>query len=167
MRQLTAMAGAALMALTITACSPAPDDESVLDDADPRTDEVVGTAGDEDMPRVADLVSNPDRYAGRTVTVEADVEEVFGPMAFALDEDSPLAGGIDNDLLVLSREASKLEAIDDQWMDNKVRVTGTVGTMAVVEVEREVGWDLDPQLEAELEERTAVLIADSVTRIED
>jgi hypothetical protein len=82
-------------------------------------------------------------------------------------KDSPFAGGIDNDLLVLSRKAGSPEAIDDQWMDNKVRVTGKVGKMAIVEVERELGWDLTSELEVEFEGTEAVLIADSVTRVDD
>jgi hypothetical protein len=130
-----------------------------------RIDGAAGTAGGE--MRVADIVAAPDEYFGRTVTVTADVEEVFGPMAFALDEDAPFTGGIDNDLLVLSRQAGDLEAIDDQWLNNKVRVTGTVGRMTVTEVERELGWDLDPELEIELERAGAVLIASSVNRVDD
>lgn len=118
-------------------------------------------------PDVADLVASPDRYVGQTVTVVADVEEVLTPQAFSLDEDAPLEGGIDRDLLVLSPKAANLSDIDDQWLNNKVRVTGKVGKMAVVEVEREVGWDLNPQLEAELERAGAVLIATSIERVGD
>lgn len=113
---------------------------------------------------VADIVGNPDAYLGRTVTVQADVEEVLGPMAFALDEDSPLTGGVDNDLLVFSRKSASLANIDDQWLNNRVRVTGTVSRMSVVELEREIGWDLDPRIEAELERVRPVLIAQSVER---
>jgi hypothetical protein len=134
--------------------------------ATPGEDPTVGTGGVAGSVTVADLVSAPDKYFGQTVTVVADVDEVFGPNAFALDEDSPIAGGIDNDLLVFSRKAGSLAPIDDQWTNNKVRVTGTVGRMSVVEAERELGWDLDPQLEVELEKRTAVLIAQSVERTE-
>lgn len=126
----------------------------------------VGTTGDGTV-RVADVVAAPDEYFGRTVTLEADVEEVFGPRAFALDEDAPFAGGIDNDLLVLSKEAGSLADIDDRWLNNKVRVTGTVGRMSVVDVERELGWDLDPEIEVELERAGAVLIASSVNRVQD
>ena len=115
--------------------------------------------------RVADIAGNPAQYAGQTVTVVADVEEVHGPMAFSLDEDAALAGGIDNDLLVISSKSGALSNIDDQWLKNKVRVTGTVGKMTVVEVEREVGWDLDRELEVEVEGARAVLIATSVERV--
>ena len=47
-----------------------------------------------------------------------------------------------------------------------MRVTGKVHEVSVVEVEREIGWDLDPEIEAELEDRDAVLIAESVRPIE-
>lgn len=117
--------------------------------------------------RVADLTGNPDRYFGQTVTVVADVEEVHTPMAFSLDEDAPLEGGIDRDLLVFSPKAGNLADIDDQWLNNKVKVTGKVGKMTVVEVEREVGWDLNPEIEAEVERAGAVLIATSIERVGD
>jgi hypothetical protein len=115
--------------------------------------------------RVADIAGEPDKYLGQTVTVVADVEEVHSPRAFSLDEDSPAAGGIDNDLIVLSPAAGSLSDIDDQWLDNKVRVTGKVGKLQIVEIERELGWDLDPELEVEVEKARAVIIASSVERI--
>jgi hypothetical protein len=115
---------------------------------------------------VEDIAGNPEQYMGQTVSVVADVEEVHSPRAFSLDEDSPAEGGIDNDLLVLSPQAASLSDIDDQWLNNKVRVTGTVGKMSIVEIERELGWDLDPQLEVEVEGAKAVLIAKSVERVQ-
>lgn len=115
---------------------------------------------------VADITGEPERFMGQTVTVVADVEEVHSGRAFSLDEDSPMSGGIDNELLVLSPQAASLSDIDDTWLNNKVRVTGKVGKMTIVEVERELGWDLDPQLETEVEGAKAVLIASSVQRVE-
>lgn len=116
--------------------------------------------------RVADIQEDPTRFVGQTVTVVADVEEVHSPRAFSLDEDSPAAGGIDNDLLVLSPQSGNLRDIDDQWLNNKVRVTGKVGAVNVVEVEREIGWDLTPELEVEVGKAKAVLIASSVERVQ-
>jgi len=114
--------------------------------------------------RVADITGNPNALIGKTVTVVADVDEVYGPRAFKLDEDSPLAGGIDNDLLVLGAKTGNLANIDDQWMNNKVRVTGVVQRMNVKNIERELGWDLQPNLETEFKDKP-VLIARSVERI--
>lgn len=114
---------------------------------------------------LAAITGDPNKYFGQTVTVVADVEEVHGPLAFSLDEDAPLAGGVDNDLLVLSPKAGSLSDIDDQWLNNKVRVTGRVGKLTVIEAERELGWDLNPELEVEVERGRAVLIATSVQRV--
>lgn len=120
----------------------------------------------EGTARVADIAGEPDKYLGQTVTVVADVEEVLSPRAFLLDEDSPAAGGIDNDLIVLYPNSDALRDIDDQWLNNKVRVTGRVGKVSIVEIERELGWDLRPELEVEVEKAKAVLIASSVQRVE-
>jgi hypothetical protein len=124
-----------------------------------------GTATSSDgSVRVADLMANPNAYVGREVTVVADLEEVLGPSALVLDEDAAFRAGIDNDLLVLAKTAGKLEHVDDQWLNNKVRVTGTVGRVSVVEVEREIDWELDPEMETEIEHSGAILIADSIER---
>ena len=112
------------------------------------------------------ITGNLNNYLGRSVTVEADVQEVFGPRAFTLDEDDALAGGIDNDVLVLGTQTGNLERIEDNWLRNKVRVTGTVRGLGLVEIEREVGWDLDRQIEAELEDVKAVIVASSVQRLQ-
>jgi hypothetical protein len=114
--------------------------------------------------RVADITGNPNAAIGKTVTVVADVDEVYGPRAFKLDEDSPLAGGVDNDLLVLSPKAGDLAEIDDRWTNNEVRVTGVVQRMNVRNIERELGWDLQPNLETEFKDKP-VLIARSIERV--
>lgn len=112
------------------------------------------------------ITGNLNNYLGKTVTVEADVQEVFGPRAFTLDEDDAFAGGIDNDVLVLGAQTGNLERIEDNWLRNKVRVTGTVRAVALVDIEREVGWDLDRQIEAELEDVKAVIVASSLQRLQ-
>ena len=111
------------------------------------------------------ITGNLNNYLGQKVTVVADVQEVHGERAFTLDEDDVLAGGIDNDVLVVGKQAGNLERVEDNWMRNKVRVTGTVRGLALAEIEREVGWDLDPKIEAELEDVKAVIVADSIQRV--
>lgn len=158
------MFSAACMAamLALTACNAADDRKDEPMPAVAGSEGATGTSG---TVRLADIAANPAQYAGQTVTVVADVEEVLGPKSFLLDEDAPIAGGIDNDVLVLGKQAGSLSDIDDQWRNNKVKVTGTVGTWSLVEVEREVGWDLDRKIEVELERVKAVLIADTVERM--
>jgi hypothetical protein len=132
-----------------------------------REQDATGTSGtttsSDTRVRVADLMANPNAYVGRQVTVVADLEEVLGPSALVLDEDAAFRTGIDNDLLVLAKNAETLEHVDE-WLNNKVRVTGTVGRLSVIEVERGIGWDLDPEMETELEHSGAILIADSIER---
>ena len=169
-RQALTLCGVLALALAPLACERAGDDTPMREPATDQSAYPVGTGGEMEEEsgtvRVADIAGDPEQFVGRSVTVVADVEEVFGPRAFALDEDAPLAGGIDNDLLVLGRDTRGLDEIDDQWLDNKVKVTGTVARSAVVEVEREIGWDLQPEIETELEGKGAVLIAESIERVE-
>jgi hypothetical protein len=146
--------------LSLAACDDAARDREAALPGGEAGDATPAAERPSDQIRVADLVGDPQRYVGQTVTVEADVEEVWTPYAFSLDEDAPL----DQDLLVFSPKATHLAAIDDQWIDNRARVTGTVRIMSVAELEREIGWDLDPELEAELEDVRPVLIASTVVR---
>lgn len=118
------------------------------------------------MVSLGTITGNLNNYLGKTVTVEADVQEVFGPRALTLDEDDAFAGGIDNDVLVVGAQTGNLERIEDNWLKNKVRVTGTVRGLALVDLEREIGLDLDPQIEAELEKVKAVIVASSVQRLQ-
>lgn len=110
----------------------------------------------------SDVAAAPDKYFGQTVTVRGEVQKILTPMSFVLDDDGPDLG---KDLLVFSPKAGTPTTIDENWRDQTVQVTGTVGKMTVVEIEREVGWDLDPQVEAEVESAGAVLIARSVERM--
>lgn len=150
-------------AIAASACNEQP---AYQDNPTPAAEsQPAGTSGTTASVRLADIAGDPGKYAGQTVTVVADVEEVLGPGAFKLDEDAAVAGGVDNDLLVLSKKAGTLADIDDQWTNNRVSVTGKVGKFTVVEVEREIGWDLAPELEAEVERVGAVLIATSLERM--
>lgn len=115
--------------------------------------------------KVEDLIKNTDKYMGQEVTIVAEVDEVLSPMAFALDEDAPFAAGIDNDVLVFYPKSAELAPLDDAWLNDEVRVTGTVSKMTVAEIEREVGWDLDPKIEIEVEKKGPVIIAKRVERI--
>lgn len=166
------------MALTVAlfslACDGRDNDDVAVDDtaaamAERATGATATAGGDVANPtgaiRIGEINDNLDRYIGDTVTVEADIEEVLSAFAFALDEDDALAGGIDNDLLVFGPQSAQLANIDDQWLNNRVRVTGTVHRMTVAQLERELGRDLDPNLESKVEGSRPVLIAHSVNRV--
>ena len=168
MKSLKTMTACAVVALSVavygcdrsetkTAQQTDPAPPAASSDATPAANTAIG---------VEDVMKNPDRYLGQEITVIGEVDEVLSPMAFALDEDAPLEAGIDNDLLVFYPKSASLADLDDQWLNDEVRVTGTVGKMTVIEIEREVGWDLDPKIEAEVEKQGPVLIAKKVERVQ-
>lgn len=156
------MFAAGITALVSFACARADDDKGV--------DDTLAVGGDVAVTpatiRVGDIMGNPTQYIGDTVTVEADVEEVLGTFAFLLDEDDALTGGIDNDMLVFSPKSAQLQDIDDQWLNNKVRVTGVVRQSGAADLKRDIDWDLTPKIESKFEGgQKAVLIAHRVERI--
>lgn len=160
--QLRTLFAAGVAALVALGCARSDYDEGVGD--------TVAVGGDVDMTtattRVGEIMDNPTRYIGDTVTVEADLEEVLSPFAFVLDEDDVLAGGIDNDLLVFSAKSAQLQDIDDQWLNNRVRVTGVVRRGAVADVKREIEWDLTPDIETKFaRDERPVLVAHRVERV--
>ena len=105
------------------------------------------------------VIENPSAYVGKTVTVSGDVEEIHGPRAFNMDSGLSLG-----ELLVIGREP--FPQVPDRGntayvINDVATVTGVVRMLVTADVEREIGWDLDPRLEAEFNGKP-VLIAQSV-----
>jgi hypothetical protein len=123
--------------------------------------EPVGTTGASDAT-IADVVERPERFIGRTVTLRGEVERAYSPRAFTLGGDDLL---FDRELLVLGRSGAaghEAGSGDPVVETDAVQVTGTLRQMALTDLEREVGWDLDPELEVTLAGAPTVLIADRV-----
>src|SRR5262245_30470282 len=117
--------------------------------------------------RVAEITGAPNAFIGRTVTVVAEVDDVYGARAFTLgaeNEDSAPAKGAGKDLLTLVPKVGDFPNIDAQWKGGKARVTGVVQRMIPKEVEREIGWVMPLNLESRFRGRP-VLIARSVERL--
>lgn len=112
---------------------------------------------------VQDLNSNISQYLGQQVSVAGEVEEKYGPRSFILE-----SGGLFNDeiLVVVPRDAQGLKAQQLQE-DADIIVTGTVRSMTVIDVERELGWDFDPEIEMELEGTQNYLVAERIIRQRD
>ena len=79
------------------------------------------------------LAKNAKDYYGKTVTVKAEVEDVFGDHTFSLDEDAVLAEG---DILVILPEAKALGL----RKDDDVVVTGVVRPYVVPDLDRDFDW---------------------------
>lgn len=107
----------------------------------------------------AQVINNPNAYVGKTVTVSGDVEEIHSPRAFNMDSGVSLG-----ELLVLGREP--FPQLPDSGnrayvINDTATVTGTVRMLVTADVEREIGWDLTPEIEAEFNAKP-VLIAQTV-----
>lgn len=164
------------LVLFVAACDDTTDNTTVANDTtnaentavDNTTDNTVAptdnTAATTDEAEIepGDIVTNPDNYIGKTVTVTGEVEKVFSKRAFLLDEEAVTG---DKDLLVLSPDKTELnlEAIDDSWLNDGVKVTGKVVRMVTADVEKELGWDLDNELEVEYKDRP-VIIAQTIAK---
>ena len=106
------------------------------------------------------VIENPGAYVGKTVTVSGDVEEIWGPRAFNMD-----SGASVGELLVVGREPFpqvKVNNADTAYVINDIAtVTGVVRLLVKEDIEREIGWDLDPQIVAKFTSKP-VLVAQSV-----
>jgi len=90
------------------------------------------TAGDMTIT-AGKLARDAKDYYGKTVTVKAEVENVYDSRSFTLDEDSVFAGP---DVLVLVPSGMT----DGLTNDTKVIVTGVVRQYVVSELERDFDW---------------------------
>ncbi len=105
------------------------------------------------------VIENPDAYMGKTVTVSGDVEEIHSPKAFNMD-----SGVSVGELLVVGREPfpNLADANDRAYVINDVAtVTGVVKKFVTADIEKEIGWTLDPSISSAFDGKT-VLVANSV-----
>ncbi len=90
---------------------------------------------------VADVTGNLSSFTGQTVTVQGEAEEFYNPNTLKLDDNSIFAGGIDNDLLVISAQQAR-PTMDNGWLNSQVRVTGVVRQFDRATIEQEIGYQL-------------------------
>lgn len=119
------------------------------DSASDRADQVGGITARQ-------IIENPAAYVGKTVTVTGEVEEIYEPRAFSMD--SGLTVG---ELLVVGRDPYPQvpEAGNRAYVvRDTATVTGVVRMMVTAEVERELGWDLAPEIEAEYNAKPVLIV---------
>jgi hypothetical protein len=103
-----------------------------------------------------DLEDNPSKYLGQRISVDAEIEEVYGPRLFTIDEHN--WGDLDGEILVLMH--TPLAALVND--DDQVTITGTMKPFVRTEVEREWGWlGLDPEVEVEVGAKP-ILVAERI-----
>lgn len=99
---------------------------------------------------VDDLAAKPAQFVGKNVRVQGEIEELVGPRAFTLDEDSFAAT---TDVLVVLPRASAV--LRD---DAEVVVLGAVQLLTRAELERDYGWlDADPEWVVRFSQRPIIV----------
>lgn len=138
--------------LTLTGCTD--DDEMEVGEEEVMNE---GMGMDEEATTsIPALEGEPMEYMGQTVTVDGEVEEVWDVSTFTL------TGGLftgNLPVIVPPNVASGMTISED----DELQVTGTVQAFVVTELETEYGFDLLPEVEAEIEEREPVLVAETIT----
>lgn len=104
----------------------------------------------------------PERYYGKTVHVSGKIDQAYNDRAFDLEG----AGWAFNDnITVLTRSPVRMGGSPLERNDEVV-VTGTVRPFVVAEVERDIGWDIGPDVEVKLTKRP-VLIASRIRKVDE
>jgi len=102
---------------------------------------------------VESVAEDTNQYIGKTVTVDGEIERQVSPKAFIV-QDKEFLGG--EDVLVVS--ATETPIVPNTF----AQVTGTVRQVTnITEIEKEYGFDLEPQLEVELRDRP-IIVAQTV-----
>ena len=111
-------------------------------------------------PEPGEIAQDPTQYYGQTLAVTGEVEDIYDPSTFTLDEDE-LFGGEDL-LVVVPNSTNSTVVIKD---DETVAVTGVLQAFTVADLEKDhdLTWDLDvqEQVEAEYSQRP-VLVVDKI-----
>lgn len=97
-------------------------------------------------------------FSNKKVKVVGEVKDLIDAKAFVLE-----SGGIFNDEIVVVGDLGlKPRPISDLKEDQKIEVTGILRTTTIVDLKKELSWDLDPQMEAELEGVKGFIVADRI-----
>ncbi|WP_272092143.1 hypothetical protein [Nannocystis bainbridge] len=111
--------------------------------------------------KVDEVKEHPAWYYDKAVRVTGAIDEVYSDQAFRLEG---TGWAFDDDITVLLKKPVDAGASTTFAKDDELIVSGTVRRFVVADVERDLGWDLSPEIEVKLKERP-VLIADAVRKI--
>lgn len=122
---------------------------------------VVSTTGQGRRIDLDDLENAPASFIGQTISVDAEVEDVYGPRLFTIDE--PNWADLDGEVLV--HVPSALAALVNEG--DRVTVTGTIERLQTATLEREWGWmGFDPGVSMETTDEP-VLVATQIVGGDD
>lgn len=110
---------------------------------------------------VDQVKEHPAWYYDKKVRVTGEIDEVYSDQAFRLEG---TGWAFDDDIVVLMKKPLDAASHTSYAKNDELIVTGTVRRFVVADVERDLGWDLTPEIEIKLKERP-VLIAEAVRKI--
>lgn len=152
-----AILGATCIALAASgACTSERERTPVQAERAPQTQQ-PGGAPPVDVDQVKEA---PGQYYDKKVRVTGEVDELYSDRAFKLEG---TGWAFNDDITVLLKEPVPAN-LGRLSRDDELIVTGTVRRFVVADIERDVGWDLSPEIEVKLKERP-VLVADMVRRV--
>lgn len=152
-----ALLSAALFAAVVASACNEQRERTTMQQAE-RDRTVTPTPGAPDVDQVKE---EPQRYYDKQVRLAGGVDELFADRVFELEG----SGWAFNDnITVLLKEPMKLDAGGPLTDDDEVIVSGTVRHFVVADIEREIGWDVPPDIETRLRDRP-VLVAESVRKV--
>ncbi|MGL5193192.1 MAG: hypothetical protein ACRC8Y_06270 [Chroococcales cyanobacterium] len=113
----------------------------------------TGMQGRQMVATTENISSDPENFIGRTVTVRGDVDEIDTSRdTFLMDDDRFLGG---DGILVINSTGAPFAIPDAD--DMRVQVTGEVRQFRRNEIASEFGFNLDPELYSDYEDRPAII----------
>ena len=153
----------ASLTLTAAACKDKEDRttrDEPMTETDPGTAPAATTRG---TMSADDVIGDPDRFLGKKVRLAGEVDAVFDQQSFELEGDGII---FDEQILVVARTPIRFEGAAQLADDDEVVVEGTIAKLAVIDIERDMGFDLTPEVEMEYREK-AFLIAESIRKVDE
>ncbi|PCC74124.1 hypothetical protein SAMN02745121_08493 [Nannocystis exedens] len=110
---------------------------------------------------VDQVKEHPAWYYDKKVRVTGEIDEIYSNLAFSLEG---TGWAFDDNITVLTKKPADPAASATFAKGDELIVNGTVRRFVVADIERDLGWDLAPEVEIKLKERP-VLVAESVRKI--
>lgn len=113
-------------------------------------------------PEPGEITEDPKEYYGRTLAATGEIDTVYSPNAFTLNDEDFFSG---EDLLVIVANPKNAETAAEINEGETVAVTGELQPFVVADLERDydLTWDLETQRTLEAEYKTKpILVVDNV-----
>lgn len=152
----SAIAVGAAVALLLPACAENQRQATTPENQTTTQTEANRTATEQNKENLEKVAEKPEQLIGQTVTVEGEVDKVYSPTAFSVQDDKVFGG--DKVLVITPNGTTPSTAIKD---DQNVQVTGEVRQFVVADFEREYNltWDgeLKKTIEAEYQNKPVII----------